>query len=272
MLPLSFLLPVRHRTLIWQFSRREVLGRYRGSLFGLAWSFITPLLMLGVYTFVFVGVFKARWPGAEAGGGLEFALQIFVGLMVFNLFAEVASRAPRLIVDQPNLVKKVVFPLEILPWISVLSGCFHLLISGVVLLAVATGVRGGLPVTAIALPLVLLPLIPMLLGLCWLLSALGVLSDEDQLVYVNGVLKGKLLENEMLIQQAANNTKEQFANSPDLSAALLNAIMEAFDAHTLMSTQALGSEKVREGLKETLLGPAQLYEKLRQRSSHPTSP
>ena len=100
----------------------------------------------------------------------------------------------------------------------------------------------------------------------------GVLSDEDQLVYVNGVLKGKLLENEMLIQQAANNTKEQFANSPDLSAALLNAIMEAFDAHTLMSTQALGSEKVREGLKETLLGPAQLYEKLRQRSSHPTSP
>ena len=117
MLPLSFLFPVRHRTLIWQFSRREVLGRYRGSLFGLAWSFITPLLMLGVYTFVFVGVFKARWPGAEAGGGLEFALQIFVGLMVFNLFAEVASRAPRLIVDQPNLVKKVVFPLEILPWI-----------------------------------------------------------------------------------------------------------------------------------------------------------
>lgn len=183
MLPLSFLFPVRHRTLIWQFSRREVLGRYRGSLFGLAWSFITPLLMLGVYTFVFVGVFKARWPGAEAGGGLEFALQIFVGLMVFNLFAEVASRAPRLIVDQPNLVKKVVFPLEILPWISVLSGCFHLLISGVVLLAVATGVRGGLPVTAIALPLVLLPLIPMLLGLCWLLSALGVfIRDVGQMM------------------------------------------------------------------------------------------
>ena len=183
MLPLSFLFPVHHRTLIWQFSRREVLGRYRGSLFGLAWSFITPLLMLGVYTFVFVGVFKARWPGAEAGGGLEFALQIFVGLMVFNLFAEVASRAPRLIVDQPNLVKKVVFPLEILPWISVLSGCFHLLISGVVLLVVATGVRGGLPVTAIALPLVLLPLIPMLLGLCWLLSALGVfIRDVGQMM------------------------------------------------------------------------------------------
>ena len=92
---LSFFLPFRHRTLVWQFARREVLGRYRGSLLGIGWSFITPLLMLGVYTFVFVGVFKARWPGAEQGGGLEFALQIFTGLMVFNLFAEIASRAGR---------------------------------------------------------------------------------------------------------------------------------------------------------------------------------
>ena len=96
----------------------------------------------------------------------------------------------------------------------------------------------------------------------------GELSDNDQLVYVNGVLKGKLLENETLIQQAANNSKEQFANSPDLSQALMNAIMDALDAHTTMSTQALGSEKVRDGLKDTLLGPAQLYEALRARSQH----
>ncbi len=73
----------------------------------------------------------------------------------------------------------------------------------------------------------------------------GELSDNDQLVYVNGVLKGKLLENETLLQQAANNSKEQFANSPDLSQALMHAIMDALDAHTTMSTQALGSEKVR---------------------------
>lgn len=96
----------------------------------------------------------------------------------------------------------------------------------------------------------------------------GLLSDDDQLVYVNGVLKGKLLENDMLVQQAASNSKEQFANSPDLKDALMHAIMDALDAHTLMSTQALGSERVRAGLKDILLGPAQLYEALRARSAH----
>ncbi|MES2299481.1 MAG: DEAD/DEAH box helicase family protein [Pseudomonadota bacterium] len=96
----------------------------------------------------------------------------------------------------------------------------------------------------------------------------GELSDNDQLVYVNGVIKGKLLENETLIQQAANNSKEQFANSPDLSNALLNAIMDALEAHTSMSTQALDSQRVRDGLKDTLLGPAQLYESLRARSTN----
>ncbi|MEI7612231.1 MAG: DEAD/DEAH box helicase family protein [Betaproteobacteria bacterium] len=94
----------------------------------------------------------------------------------------------------------------------------------------------------------------------------GDLSDNDQLVYVNGVLKGKLLENETLVQQAANNTKEQFSNSPDLSQAILHAIMDALDAHSTMSSQALNSQKIQDGLKDTLLGPAQLYESLRSRS------
>lgn len=93
----------------------------------------------------------------------------------------------------------------------------------------------------------------------------GQLTDDDQLVYVNGVLKGKLLENPTLVQQAASNSKEQFANSPDLKDALLHAIMDALDAHTTMSSQALGSERVRDGLKDILLGPAQLYEALRAR-------
>lgn len=95
----------------------------------------------------------------------------------------------------------------------------------------------------------------------------GELTDDDQLVYVNGVLKGKLLENETLMKQAASNSKEQFANSPDLKDALMHAIMDALDAHTTMSTQALGSERVRDGLKDILLGPAQLYEALRSRSA-----
>ncbi len=94
----------------------------------------------------------------------------------------------------------------------------------------------------------------------------GELTDDDQLVYVNGVLKGKLLENATLAQQAASNSKEQFANSPDLKDALLHAIMDALDAHTTMSTQALGSERVRDGLRDILLGPAQLYEALRAKS------
>jgi type I restriction enzyme R subunit len=101
----------------------------------------------------------------------------------------------------------------------------------------------------------------------------GALTDEDQLVYVNGVLKGKLLENQTLIEQAASNSKQQFANSPDLKEALMHAIMDAFDAHQTMSTQALGSERVRDGLKDILLGPAQLYEALRSRGAmHQASP
>lgn len=94
----------------------------------------------------------------------------------------------------------------------------------------------------------------------------GDLTDDDRLVYVNNVLKGKLLESEVLAQQAANNTKEQFSNSPDLSKELMNAIIDAFAAHSAMSKQALDSERVRNGLKDILLGPAQLYEALRDRA------
>jgi type I restriction enzyme R subunit len=95
----------------------------------------------------------------------------------------------------------------------------------------------------------------------------GELTDDDKLVYVNHVLKGKLLESDLLVQQAMNNSKGQFANSPDLSAQLMNAIMDAFAANTAMSTQALESERVRDGLKDILLGPAQLYEALRARGA-----
>jgi lipopolysaccharide transport system permease protein len=145
-------IPIHSRSLLWQFARRDVLGRYRGSLLGLTWSFLTPLLMLAVYSFVFVGVFRASWPGSPKGSGVEFALQVFAGLLVFNLFAEVAGRAPNLVVEQPNLVKKVIFPVELLAWVTVLSGLFHLLISAATLLLVLLIARGGLPITALALP------------------------------------------------------------------------------------------------------------------------
>ena len=176
-------IPLENLSLLWQFARRVVLGRYRGSLLGLTCSFLTPLMMLGVYSFVFVGVFKATWPGSPKGGGAEFALQIFAGLLVFNLFAEVANRAPVLIVEQPNLVKKVIFPVELLAWVTVLSGLFHLLISVGTLLLVLLLFRGGVPPTALALPLVLLPFLPFLLGIGWFLSAMGVfVGDVGQMM------------------------------------------------------------------------------------------
>ncbi len=169
----AYFMPWRQRTLIWQFARRDVLTRYRGTLLGLGWSFLTPLLMLAVYTFVFRVVFNARW-GTAGTDDFEFALQVYAGLIVFSLFAEVVNRAPRLVLDQPNLVKKVVFPLEILPWVAVLAGLFHLALNLIVLLIAVAVSRGGLPPTVLALPLVLVSLVPLLLGLSWFLAALGV--------------------------------------------------------------------------------------------------
>ena len=142
-----FLTPIRYRPVFRQFLRREVLGRYRGSMLGVSWAFINPLLMLGVYTFVFVEVFKARWPGAEQSGGLAFALRLFAGLMVFNLFSEVVARAPTLISEQANLVKKVAFPLELLPFISIGSALFHFFLSTLILLVSILLLEHQLPVT-----------------------------------------------------------------------------------------------------------------------------
>ena len=93
----------------------------------------------------------------------------------------------------------------------------------------------------------------------------GDLTDDDRLIYVNGVIRGKLLENETLVQQSEHNSKEQFAASPSLRKAMVDAIIDAFDAHAAMSKQALDSSEVREGLIAVLLGPGQLYEALRQK-------
>jgi lipopolysaccharide transport system permease protein len=107
-----------HRYLIWQMTKREVVGRYRGSLMGLAWSLFNPILMLVVYTFVFSVVFKARWGAGGEGSRTDFAIILFVGMIVHGLFAECINRAPGLILSNVNYVKKVVFPLEVLPWVA----------------------------------------------------------------------------------------------------------------------------------------------------------
>ena len=174
-----------HRDLWWRLTEREVLGRYRGSMLGIGWSFITPLAMLTVYTFVFSQVFKARWGGLEQAGPLGFAVNLFAGLIVFNLFSECVSRAPGLVVSNPNYVKKVVFPLEVLGSVAVGSAGFHALTSLLILLIFELIAFHHLPITLLWLPFVWLPLILGSLACTWLLSAAGVfLRDIGQLISV----------------------------------------------------------------------------------------
>jgi len=172
----------RNRELTSTLVRREVLGRYRGSIMGILWSFFNPVFMLTIYTFVFSVVFKARW----SGGGdskTEFALVLFAGLIVFNLVAECVNKSPGLILSNVNYVKKVIFPLEILPVVSLGGALFHALISLAVWL-LAYCIFFGVPhLTILLAPLVIIPLLFFILGISWILAALGVyIRDVSQFV------------------------------------------------------------------------------------------
>ena len=176
--PISLTFLVRslwqHRELIKQMAWREVIGRYKGSFMGLFWSFINPVLMLAVYTFVFSVVFKARW-GIDGGDSkTSFALILFVGLIVHGLLAEVLNRAPSLIVNNVNYVKKVIFPLEILAVISLIAALFNSMVSVFVLLIASAAINFFLPWTVVLLPVVVFPLIILIVGLSWILASLGV--------------------------------------------------------------------------------------------------
>lgn len=174
-----------NRQLILQMTQREIAGRYTGSLIGSAWSFIHPLLMLIIYTFVFSGVFKARWGTNENESKTEFAIILFAGMIVFSIFSEVVNRAPSLILSNVNYVKKVVFPLEILPWVALGTSLFHAGASLLVLLTVQLLFKVMLPWTVILFPLVLLPLIFFSMGLAWFLAAMGVfIRDIGQITSV----------------------------------------------------------------------------------------
>lgn len=164
----------RHRELIAQMTKREVVGRYKGSVMGLLWSFLNPVFMLVVYTFVFSVAFKARWGVGGEETKSQFAVVLFAGLIVHGLFAEVLNRAPGLMLNNVNYVKKVVFPLEILPVISIGVAAVYSLISLVVLLTAFVIFNGYMQWTAILVPLVLLPLAILTLGLAWMLASFGV--------------------------------------------------------------------------------------------------
>jgi len=172
-----------HRTLIKQLTKREISGRYRGSVLGLAWSFFNPLLMLSIYTFVFSFIFNARWGVNQQEGQVEFALILFIGLIIHSLLAEVISSAPTQILHNTNYVKKVVFPLEILSIVSVATAIFHAVVGFLVLLLAITIFSGTPTHLAILAPLTVLPTIPLLLGLSWIFASLGVyVRDIAQLI------------------------------------------------------------------------------------------
>ncbi len=172
----------RNRGLTRALVHREVAARYRGSFAGILWSLFNPIFMLAVYTFVFSVVFKARWGGGGESRS-EFALVLFAGIIVFSLFAETITRAPMTIVSNPSYVKKVIFPLEILPCVALGAALFHGAVSIVVWLLAYLLLFGMPHATALLLPLVLAPLVLLTLGLSWLLASLGVyLRDVAQVV------------------------------------------------------------------------------------------
>lgn len=154
-----------------QMIRRDIAQRYRGSVGGLFWAMVQPLLMLTVYTVIFGSVLKVKWPGVE--GALEYALILFLGLVPYMLVSESLSRAPGLIVSNANLVKKVVFPLQILPLMAVATAAIHALIALLVWAVFYLFVRAEFPWGMFAMPLLWIPLVVAVLGISWAFAALG---------------------------------------------------------------------------------------------------
>ena len=171
----------KNRQLIAQLARRDVLSRYRGSFMGLLWSFVHPLLMLAIYTVVLGYFLKAKWPGTS--NSLQYSVVLFSGLILFNFLSECLERSPTLVLANANYVRKVVFPLEILPWVAVIASMFHTLLSLVAWVVFDLLVYHGLHWTLAYLPLILFPLMLMTLGFCWFISATGVfIRDVNQIV------------------------------------------------------------------------------------------
>ena len=177
--PYAYVLTVvRYSHLIWQLTKREFSSRYRGSFLGLLWSFITPLLLLGIYTFVFSMVFQARWGEGRQTSKVEFALILFMGLIVHGIFSECASRAPTTILSQGCYVKRVVFPLEILPTIIVLNAMINAGISFAIMLIFYIIVHHNINITIIYLPVIIIPYLILNLGLVLFLSSCGVFLHD----------------------------------------------------------------------------------------------
>ena len=174
----------RHASLTRELTKRDILGRYRGASFGLLWAILSPFLMLLIYAVAFGSIFMSRWP-QQVEGGPSYALILFAGLIVHGFFSECLSRSPALIVGNASYVKRVVFPLEILPWPMVLSGFFHAIVNMLVLLGLQLIQTGPPPWTFVFFPLVLLPLALLCAAVGWLFASLAVyLRDIAQITAV----------------------------------------------------------------------------------------
>ena len=164
----------KHRQLLAQFTKRALLHRYKGSYLNLFWSFLNPLAMLLVYTFVFSVIFRPTWQTTDSNSHIHFALILFAGLIPYNLFMEAILAAPESVVNHPNFVKKVIFPLELLPLSRLGAAVVHSLLSLLILLAAVLVILGKLPWTLIFLPVIYLPLLFFCAGLSWILASIGV--------------------------------------------------------------------------------------------------
>ena len=173
---------VNHREIIIQLTKRDIIGRYKGSVLGLLWSFLHPLVLVIVYTVVFGFVFKAKW-GVELKQ--NFSILLFSGLIFHAYLSECLVRSPTLIINNINLVKKVVFPLEVLSWVLTFSSMFHFFASAIILFSAQYILSGHVYITWLYLPLLLFPITILCLGLGWLLSALSIfLRDITQVTTI----------------------------------------------------------------------------------------
>ncbi len=171
-------LGARQRSLVWELTKREIAGRYRGASFGVLWSLLQPFLMLGVFTLAFGEVLGSRWPGAEGTAG--FAIILFVGLMVHGMFSECLGKACTLITGNASYVKKVVFPTELLAWPLLASAMFHFLANALVLVLILVILGRAPSAHILLLPVVVLPFVLLCLGLVWGLAALSVYVRDVQ--------------------------------------------------------------------------------------------
>lgn len=162
-----------HRELLLALTRREIVARYRGSALGLFWSLITPVVLLATYTLVFSVFFKMKWSPEDTGNGY-FIVMLFCGLIPFNFFSEVISRAPALILSSPNYVKRVAFPVQLLPAVVAGSSLFHATIGMAILLGLRWFILGSLPPEVFYLPLIWLPLVIFTVALALIIAAAGV--------------------------------------------------------------------------------------------------